>query len=90
MKYLSIVLVFMLFAVGGCSWVKRNPEPQALPYKGTALHNMKLGRGYQAEGRYELARDRFLQALALAEHEDMKDAVIKELEATDKLIRSQR
>lgn len=84
------IIVGMLACAGGCSWKTYSHEPQSLPYKGAALHNMKLGRGYQAEGRYEMARDRFMQALALAENEDMKDAIIQELDATDKLIRTQR
>jgi len=72
--------------LAGCS----KPQAEAVPYHGYALHNFHLGRKYQAQGRYEMARDRFLQALATAEDADMRASLAKEIQATDKLIRLQR
>ena len=86
---LTCTLALMLLgpvAFTGCA----KPQPEALPYHGHALHNFHLGRKYQAEGRYEMARDRFLQALATAEDTDMRMRLAKEIQATDKLIKLQR
>ena len=86
---LTCVAALMLLgpvALTGCA----KPQAEAVPYHGYALHNFHLGRKYQAEGRYEMARDRFLQALATAEDTDMRMRLAKEIQAADKLIRLQR
>ncbi|MDY7001336.1 MAG: hypothetical protein SVS15_06100 [Thermodesulfobacteriota bacterium] len=73
-------------ALTGCA----KPQAEAVPYHGHALHNFHLGRKYQAQGRYEMARDRFLQALATAEDADMRARLAREIQAADKLIELQR
>lgn len=70
----------------GCA----RPQAEAVPYHAHALHNFYLGRKYQAQGRYEMARDRFLQALATAEDAKMRARLVKEIQAADKLIKLQR
>ena len=65
-------------------------EVMAVHYHGYALYNFQLGRGYMAGGRYELARERFLLALASAENDALRRDAVSELEIVDRLIRSQR
>ncbi|MGE4299352.1 MAG: hypothetical protein AB7E47_15155 [Desulfovibrionaceae bacterium] len=73
------------------------PEPPAwttgltsMPYHEHALYNFQLGRGYMAQGRYELARERYLLALAVARDDAMRMRLSEELDAVDRLILSQR
>ena len=65
-------------------------QVMAVHYHGHALYNFQLGRGYMAGGRYELARERFLLALASAENDALRRDAVAELEIVNRLIRSQR
>lgn len=90
MKKLIPALAVALL-LSGCGWFSSpKPRPEAVPYDDAALYNFQLGRHYQSRGRLELARDRFLQALATADNPDMRERAAREIEATDRLIRSQR
>jgi Tfp pilus assembly protein PilF len=62
----------------------------AAPYHGHTLQNLYLGRSYMAQGRYELARERLLLALSSARDPQMRQLVTAEIEAVDRMIRSQR
>ncbi len=69
------------------------PEPQivmAPAYDGNALFNLYLGRQFVAEGRFELARERFLLGLASAREEGMRDSLVAELRSVDRMIQSLR
>jgi len=90
-KQLILALAAALL-LSGCGWMSQGPKqrPEAVPYDDAALYNFQLGRHYQSRGRLELARDRFLQALATADNPDMRERAAREIEATDRLIRSQR
>jgi len=86
---LTCIAALMLLgpvALAGCA----GPQAEAVPYHGHALYNFHLGRKYQAEGRYEMARDRFLQAMATAEDQEMRTRLAREIEAADKLIELER
>ena len=54
-----------------------------------SIHNLQLGRQYIAEGRYELAREHYLFALA-ASDETKKDVIAQELHAVDLMVKTQR
>lgn len=54
-----------------------------------SIHNLQLGRKYVAEGRYELAREHYLFALA-ASDEMNKDMIADELHAVDLMVKTQR
>ena len=65
-------------------------ELVASSYHENAIYNYHLGRTYMAESRYELARERFLLALACSRNEDMRLRAAEELEAAERQIASQR
>ena len=55
------------------------------------LQNYKTAREYSSAGRYELAREHYLLAYAAAGDDTvLRDALARELEATDLMIRSLR
>lgn len=54
-----------------------------------SIHNLQLGRQYVAEGRYELAREHYLFALA-ASDETNKDIIAQELHGVDLMVKTQR
>ena len=54
-----------------------------------SIHNLQKGRQYVAEGRYELAREHYLFALA-ASDEMNKDVIAQELHAVDLMVKTQR
>lgn len=88
MKIRAVILL-MLLALAGCSTAKE-PDMVGAPYHENALYNYYLGRDYMARGRYELARERFLLALACSRNEDMRLMAAAELEAAQRQIESQR
>ncbi|GAB6176476.1 hypothetical protein JCM16814_13670 [Desulfobaculum senezii] len=95
MKRLLPILLTAGVLLGGCSLGGVSPlinttRADALPYNELALRNLALGRDYQGQGRFELARETFLQGLAAAQREDMRAALTEEIETTDRLIRTRR
>ncbi len=86
----ALALAAILSGCADKAPVMPNETAESVPYHELALRNYALGRQYQAEGRFELARDTFLQVLATANNEDMIMRLQGELDATDKLIVSQR
>ncbi|MFV0350040.1 MAG: hypothetical protein ACK5JO_15815 [Halodesulfovibrio sp.] len=100
-----LIALFMMLAalltLEGCAMLDglvSKPAPPAppapgvvvAPYNGNALHNFYMGRQYVAEGRYELAREHYLLALASAREETMRDALVAELQSVDRLIKTLR
>ncbi|UZP67851.1 hypothetical protein N1030_02430 [Desulfovibrio mangrovi] len=103
MKRLTALLTTLtvMLMLEGCAMfeaLKARPEQPAprpsevvvAPYNGNALHNFYMGRQYVAEGRYELAREHYLLALASAREETMRDALVAELQSVDRLIKTLR
>ncbi len=87
--------------MGGCATMSellpKDPPPPptpmdvvAAPYSGNALQNFYIGRQYVAQGRYELAREHYLLALASAREEAMRDTLVTELQTVDRLIKTLR
>lgn len=87
----SLLALSLALSLAGCGLFER-PRPQAevLPEHENSLANFALAREYQTQGRLELARDRYLQALATARNPELKTRIVEELEAADRQIRSQR
>lgn len=92
MKYHALIVstcaVLMFFS--GCAEQQPVTTLETVQYNKLSLRNYALGRHYLLRGRYELARDSFLQALATAQERDMIEQLTRELESTDRLIVSQR
>ncbi|MEW5772013.1 MAG: hypothetical protein AB1916_00680 [Thermodesulfobacteriota bacterium] len=84
-----LLVLTLALALSGCG---RQPATQAevLPEHENTLANFTLAREYQTQGRLEMARDRYLQALATARNPELKTRIVEELEAADRQIRSQR
>lgn len=85
---LALALAALL---SGCSSVIGQESETAKPaFNNNAEYNYALGLQYQAEGRHELARERFLQALAISRDEEFRSLMAQEIEAADKALRSMR
>ncbi|WP_461210531.1 hypothetical protein [Desulfocurvus sp. DL9XJH121] len=91
---LFLVAVCAACALSGCAALDAldfgSPKVHALPYQENALSCLALGREYQSQGRFELARETFLHGLAMSRNEDMRHRLAEEIEATDRLILSSR
>ncbi len=60
------------------------------PYDANSLWNLKLGRDYVAQGRYELAKEHYLMALASSSDAETRTLVAHELQSVDLMIKTQR
>lgn len=91
MRTIMIIMIFSAL-LAGCANLKAEPPKTATveAYDGNAVYHYALGRRYQAQGRYLLARESFLQALAMSRDEEFRNLVAGDIEATDKAIRSKR
>ncbi|MCK9239859.1 hypothetical protein [Desulfocurvus sp.] len=90
-----LAAALLALLLGGCSlWQAVAPAPKAAPhpvaYHEHAVRCLALGREYQAQGRHELARETFMHGLAAARDDAMRDTLARELEATDRIILSNR
>ena len=74
-----------LTALAGCG-----KQVASVPESDEALHNWHQGRTYQAQGRYELAREHYLLALAAARSDDVRDALAREVDVVDRQIKTLR
>jgi len=88
LKYLLIPL-FAILLLGCGSGSKRNTEPVA-PHNSNSLWNLQLGRDYAAQGRFELAREHLLMALASNSDPHMRGLLTHELKSVDTMLKTQR
>lgn len=65
-------------------------EAAVAPYDPACLWNMQQARNYTAQGRYELAKEHYLLALAASSESRTKRVIAHELESVDKMIQTQR
>lgn len=92
----GLLLAFFLASLSGCAYVRAwdaaqpSSKEAVAPYHEEALYNFALAREYQAEGRYELARERLLLALAVARDETFKLRLAQEVEAVDRMLLAKR
>ncbi len=92
---LAILLSAPLPSMLGCT---KEPPPQpvprqrfsAPPYHQNTVQNFTLARIYMSRGRFELAREHLLLALASARDENMREQLAFELEAVEKMIATRR
>lgn len=99
-RLLPLVLALMLACLAGCAPQKvggfftpkeEGPRHAAVSqYSADSLDNYKIARDYSAQGRYELAREHYLLALAAANDPYLQDALAKELESVNMMIKSLR
>ena len=89
-----LLFAALLFAEGCANKEMPAPEPQStaisLPYNMSALRNYSLSREYIATGRYELAKEHLLLALASVEREELRNRLTLDIAAVDRLIRTTR
>lgn len=84
-----LLVLALALGLAGCG-ARPATQAEVLPEHENTLANFTLAREYQARGRLEMARDRYLQALATARNPELKTRIVEELEAADRQIRSQR
>ncbi len=91
-RFLSSGLV-LLFLVG-CSSGSGSPMQQQRTViarqDANALWNLRTGRDYVAQGRFELAKEHFLFALSGANDTALRNQITHELEAVELMIKTQR
>lgn len=78
----------------GCASIPGFGEPpldtMVLPYSSEALRNYRAGRDLASAGRFELAREHYLLALAGTRDPDLQDALDRELESVNLIIQTLR
>jgi hypothetical protein len=79
-----LTTALILSAVSGCA------KYTGLPETGSTLANWRTARNYQADGRFELARQYYVLALADARTPDSQIALRQELEAVERQIEAMR
>ena len=62
----------------------------AANYSDQSLYNYKQGQFYASAGRFELAKEYYLLALAATTDAEMQEAISRDLEAADAAIQIQR
>ena len=70
--------------------MKPEKREAVAPYSAHSLMHYQLGREYMAGGRYELAREHILLAMAGARDDALRDQAAADLEALDRIIVSRR
>lgn len=88
MKRFALPLAVSLLAVtllGACG-----KEASVAPYDPASLWNMQQARNYTAQGRYELAKEHYLLALAASKESGTRRIISHELQSVDKMIQTQR
>ena len=95
-----VLVLLVMVALSGCSALESN-KPVAVqrpaeykvvasPYSSNSMQNLYIGRQYIAQQRYELAKEHFLLGLASAEHENMREQLVSEITAVNRLLETLR
>lgn len=95
-----VLIVALMVALSGCSALKSKKQAAvqrpaeykvvASPYSSNSMQNLYIGRQYIAQQRYELAKEHFLLGLASAEHENMREQLVSEITAVNRLLETLR
>ncbi|SIN71941.1 hypothetical protein [Halodesulfovibrio marinisediminis] len=94
-----VLILIAMVALSGCALKSKKPvavqrpaeyKVVASPYSSNSMQNLYIGRQYVAQQRYELAREHFLLALASAEHENMREQLVSEITAVNRLLETLR
>ena len=92
-RSLLFIVVLLLGSLSGCSSYNSyftGERTVALPHDPNSLWNLKLGREYAAAGRFELAKEHYLMALASSDDTETRTIATHELHAVDMMIEAQR
>ncbi len=93
-KILLPLLCLALAAVfcAGCSMLglSGSKSAAAANYSDQSLYNYKQGQYYASAGRFEVAKEYYLLALAATTDPEMQEAISRDLEAADAAIQIQR
>jgi hypothetical protein len=91
--YALIVILCLAPLLAGCG-KKEYKQPgygiATVPYHEQTLQSLTLSRQYMAQGRYELAKQRLLLALAVERDSGMRARLSEELASVDKMIQTLR
>ncbi len=90
MKQLSGIALLALLLLGCAS---KEPDPRTKPaplHNANTLWHLQVGRDYAGQGRYELAREHLLMALASNSDPHMRGRVQHELKSVDAMIHTER
>ena len=79
-----LYILLICFALAGCV------RFTAVPETGSTLSDWVIARGYQSQGRYEMARQYYVLALANARTPDSQVALRQEIEAVERQIQAMR
>lgn len=88
MRTSAVFLLLACLALPGLAGCGK--QVATVPESDEALHNWQQGRTYQAQGRFELAREHYLLALAAARSDDTRDALAREVHVVDRQIQTLR
>lgn len=89
----TLALCTLLIILPGCSSVVSDIQGEqavVVPYDSQYLLNLQAGREYAANGRYELAREHFLLALASSRNRQTRNLAAQELASVDLMIQTLR
>lgn len=86
---LLILLCLMLWACGTSKYFS-SERGAVEPYNANCLWNLQMGKNYMAKGRYELAREHLLLALAASDNVETRNVIAHELNSVDLMIQTQR
>jgi hypothetical protein len=81
------------FAATGCATADKEPPPDRAaltPYDANCLHYWQLGRTYMGQGRFELAREQLLLALAASNSAETRSLLSHELRSVEMMIKTER
>lgn len=83
MKHRMCIPLFAALLLGCAS----GPVP---PHNSNALWHLQVGRDYAAQGRYELAKEHLLKALASNSDPNLRGRLAHELQSVDTMLETQR
>ena len=94
-----VLVLLVMVALSGCSALEckksavkcpADYQVVASPYSSNSMQNLYIGRQYITQQRYELAKEHFLLGLASAEHENMREQLVSEITAVNRLLETLR
>jgi hypothetical protein len=96
-KYILLLPVILSILAGGCSLAEfagfkseTGNNTTVLEYNPDCLRNYKAGRDFAAAGRYELAREHYILALASSGNSNLRETLTHELDNINLMIKSLR
>ena len=91
-RFAVLILPCLLLLTAGCGVGSHfsNERAAVTPYNSNFLWHLKTGRDYVTQGRYELAKEHYLMALAASNDGESREVASQELKAVDLMIQTQR